>query len=70
MFITVEEVAFATRLVGVVGGPGSDEDLGVADASFDVELVPIEFVAETLKVYCVSVVSPSLENVVVEYPVL
>jgi hypothetical protein len=51
MFIAVEETAFAKIFVGAAGGPGSDEDLGVADASFEGLLVPIEFMADTLNVY-------------------
>ena len=51
MFIAVEESAFAEKLVGAAGGPGSDEVFGVAEASFDGLLVPIKFTAETLKVY-------------------
>ena len=61
MFMTVEEVAFATILVGAAGGLGSDEDFGVAEASFDVLLVPIELIADTLNVYDVPVVKPSFE---------
>ena len=51
MLIWVEETAFGVRSVGAAGTPGFDEDFGVAEASFDGVLVPIEFTAETRKVY-------------------
>src|SRR5574339_992615 len=70
MLIEVVEIGFATTLVGAAGGPASEEDFVVAVASFDVRLVPTEFIAETLKVYKTPVIKPSFAYVVVEVPVL
>ena len=64
MFIATVEMGFAEKLVGAAGGPGSDEDFGVAEASFDGLLSPAEFMDETLKVYKVPVVKLSFEYVV------
>jgi len=70
MFMAVVESTFVERLVGAAGTVGSDDVVGVAEASFDGLLVPAEFIAETLNVYEVPVVKPSFEYVGSVEPVL
>jgi hypothetical protein len=40
----------ALRFVGAPGTPDDEEEVGVADDSFDAVPVPAEFIAETLYV--------------------
>ena len=49
-FTWVPEFAVATSAVGALGTPDVEEDVGVADASPEVALVPILLMAEILYV--------------------
>ena len=59
--ICVPEDAVATSPVGALGTPDVEDDVGVADVSADVGLVPIELIADTLYKYVVPVLSPVCE---------
>jgi hypothetical protein len=47
-FTDVGEIGVAIRPVGDAGSVPVEEDVGVADTSLDVILVPTEFIAEIL----------------------
>jgi hypothetical protein len=62
--ICVEDVDVVARPVGGPGTPDDEDDVGVTAASFDAVLAPAEFIAETLYVYVVPVVSPVCRYIV------